>query len=149
MTDIKGPENRERPPGHELAQETAPPTYPGPAGGRLSLITDIGVLLAGIWLVIAPFVLGLDGAAFWNTLLTGAATVLLAAARLAAPPKTSRLGLIHLALGVWLIASPFLLGYGDDLMASRTSVVTGAVIAVLALASAASGGRSRSVIRDS
>ncbi|GAB7036617.1 MULTISPECIES: SPW repeat protein [Catenuloplanes] len=148
MTDIKGPENRERPPGHELAHETAPPTYPGPAGGRLSLITDVGVLVAGVWLVVAPFVLGHDGAAFWNTLISGAVIAILAVARLGSPPRTSRLGLVHLVLGIWLIASPFLLGYGTDLVAARTSYATGAVVAVLALASAASGGRSRSVMRD-
>ncbi|GAB7045725.1 SPW repeat protein [Catenuloplanes indicus] len=148
MPDIKGPENRERPPGHELTAETAPPTYPGPAGGRLSLITDIGVLVAGVWLAVAPFVLGHDGIAFWNTLVTGAVIAVLALARLGSPPRTSRLGLVQLALGVWLIVSPFLLGYDDDLPATRTSYATGAVIAVLALASAASGGRARSVTRD-
>ena len=148
MSNVKGPENRERPPGHELAEETAPPSYPGPAGGRLSLITDIGVLVAGAWLIVAPFVLGFDGTARWNTLITGILIVVLAAVRLVSPPKTSRLGLVHLVLGVWLIASPFLLGYGDVLEASRNSYFTGAVVAVLALASAAAGGRSRSVIRE-
>lgn len=148
MDNVKGPENRPRPPGHELAEESAPPTYPGPAGGRLSLITDIAVLLAGVWLVAAPFVLGLDGAGRWNTLVTGVLVALLAVVRLGSPPRTSRLGLVHLALGGWLIGSPWLLGYGDDLTAARTGLATGAIIGVLALASAAAGGRSRSVTRD-
>src|SRR5437660_1756768 len=69
-------------------------------------------VLAGIWLIISPWVLGFVDVqtAFWNTLLCGIAVLVLAAIRLGTA-GTEGLSWANLILGIWLIISPFVLGF--------------------------------------
>ena len=87
----------------------------------------------GVWLVLAPWALGCaaETAAMANMVVVGAA--LLAAA----------LGAIFLPraweewteglLGLWLVASPWLLGFERTIAARNCAVITGVVVLALAL----------------
>jgi hypothetical protein len=58
-------------------------------------------VVAGLWLIIAPFVLGYDEiqAALWNDILVGIVVAALAVARLARPPMNPSLSWINAVLG--------------------------------------------------
>ncbi|MCX2948906.1 hypothetical protein [Lentzea sp. NEAU-D7] len=71
-------------------------------------------ILAGIWLLLAPFVLdqvpAADGlGAYWNDLVLGTAIVVLASIRMVASDRLPWLSLVNALLGPWLVASPFVL----------------------------------------
>jgi hypothetical protein len=69
-------------------------------------------MLAGIWLIVSPWILGFAGLGvpFWDSLLVGVAVAVLAAMRLRTPTVTG-LSWINFFLGIWLIISPFVLGF--------------------------------------
>lgn len=71
-------------------------------------------IVAGLWLLIAPFVLGYQGiqAALWNDILVGIIVVAFAVARVARPLMNPSLSWINAVLGLWLIVAPFVLRYG-------------------------------------
>lgn len=94
-------------------------------------------VLAGIWLVLAPFVLQLDvAAARWNDVLIGLAVLILALVRERKPLRSRAVSWINMVLGVWLVLAPFVLGYGDARTAAGNDVVVGIIIVVFALWSA-------------
>src|SRR5690242_217754 len=65
-------------------------------------------VLAGIWLVISPFVLGYTGAdAMWNPIVFGAIVGVLAVARLAGGVRAAGVSWLNMAIGVWLFISAF------------------------------------------
>jgi len=89
-------------------------------------------VLAGVWLIISPFVLGYNWivAAVWTTSLVGILVAVLAWSRVAASagPLASWM---HLLLGIWLIISPFVFRFSDVSPASTNHVVMGVIIGVL------------------
>ena len=98
-------------------------------------------LLAGLWLIIAPFVLGYSAIAeaAWNDIIIGVAVVLLAGSReLGRGYRVAWPSWINTALGLWLIIAPFVLGYSFVENAVRNDVILGIIIAVLAAWSALS-----------
>lgn len=137
------------------------PSHPGavdPAAAQLrSEAADEGVFaaalsamvfLAGVWLVLAPFVLGYpDGSAGrWNDIVVGVAVAVVALVRMVAPIRSVTVGLVNVGLGVWLVAAPFVLFYNDEAVAAAGTVndlVAGVVIIALAAASMVAGRRSR------
>lgn len=92
-------------------------------------------MFLGAWLVVAPYVLGYADVprASLNSVLVGIAVVGIAAARayIGAPPWTSWLNLM---LGIWLVVSPMGLAFATSAVAAWTHVLTGIVIAGLAVA---------------
>ncbi|WP_214364402.1 SPW repeat protein [Pseudonocardia sp. H11422] len=111
--------------------------------------------LAGVWLALAPVVLGHPDTgpgsdARWNDLLVGAAVVAVSVAQLAIPTRAPALSLITFALGSWLIAAPFVLGYntgGAAVGATVNDIVVGIVVVELAVAAAVLDRRRRSPAR--
>lgn len=109
---------------------------------RSSVKTSSGLdILAGLWLIIAPFLLGYAtiAGALWNDIILGTIVVLLAASRefgqgykIAWPSWT------NVVIGLWLIAAPFFLGYSYVVSAAWNDVILGIIIAALALWSALS-----------
>ncbi len=91
-------------------------------------------VLAGIWLIISPWVLGFNDlqAAFWNTLLVGIAVLVLAAIRLATT-GTPGLSWINLILGVWLIISPFALAFAAAQTAMGNAIFLGILVGIFSL----------------
>ncbi|MHA6783330.1 SPW repeat protein [Pseudonocardia saturnea] len=131
------------------------------AAGMLADARDEGVgaatfsaliFLAGVWLVLAPFVLdypdirsGFD--AQWNDRVVGAAIAVVAVVRMASPNRTASLGWINVGLGAWLVAAPFVLFYNDDRVATAATV-NDIAIGVLVVALAC-GSRALSLRRPS
>lgn len=96
-------------------------------------------ILAGLWLIVAPFILGYSDVtvALWNAIITGLVVIGLSVARETKEgihhTSTSWLNVIA---GLWLIASPFTLGYANISAAVTNDVILGIIIAALALAGA-------------
>lgn len=88
------------------------------------------MLLFGVWLVISPFVFGHAeagaGAVVWNPVLVGVAVVVFAIAVLRKTQEWEEW--ILLALGVWMILAPFLLGYAGIVEAMWNSVIMGLLV---------------------
>jgi hypothetical protein len=107
------------------------------------LIPALLAFLAGIWLVLAPFVLdyqhtgtGINGRV--NDVVVGCGIVLAASVRMISPPTTTPWSIVNLLLGVWLVAAPFLLAYNersDAVVATVNDMAVGAVVALLATVS--------------
>jgi len=92
----------------------------------------------GAWLVISPAVLGYGAvrAALWNDLLLG--TLVIIAGRAAASGEAPAASWANVLFGLWLIASPFMLGYGSTHhpAAAGNNIVFGLAIAGLGVLSA-------------
>lgn len=70
-------------------------------------------MVAGLWLIISPFMLGYFNAPLllWNSIVFGAIVAILALVKLAMPAKEERLDWINFMIGLWLILSAFIFGY--------------------------------------
>lgn len=91
-------------------------------------------ILAGLWLIIAPFGFGFfrSQEAMWNSALVGTTIAVLAIIRAAKPQELARLGLVNFVLGVWLVISPFVIGFFEIEIATWNGVATGLVVLALA-----------------
>ncbi|USZ70229.1 SPW repeat protein [Natronosalvus halobius] len=104
------------------------------------------VSLIGIWIAVSPFVYGTAETATWNNVLVGASIFLLAGynyyrIQTAHPSSTPAMSLVAI-LGLWVLLSPFVLAYGTDTGgASWSTIVSGALTALLAGYVAYAGGR--------
>jgi hypothetical protein len=106
------------------------------AGWRSTVMAASGLnVLAGIWLIIAPFVLGYSGGdPYWNDIVFGAITGLVALARVAGAYRASWLSWVNALIGVWIFVSASWL---DATNAAKTNdIILGAIAFVLAIASA-------------
>jgi hypothetical protein len=94
------------------------------------------VALAGLWEVLAPFILGYSAtpAALWNAIIAGVVLIVLGVwAGLNEDTGTDKtVGLVNAAVGVWLVVSPFILGYAAVVAALWNDIIIGAVVIVLA-----------------
>jgi hypothetical protein len=122
------------PDGTGLWQQRVPgPQLPG-------LISGV-TLLAGIWLVLAPYVwsYGDTGGGFdarWNDVLTGVAVAAAGYARLARPVRLITVTVVSVVFGVWLAIAPFALEYNlgaDPTRATVNDVLVGTLVTGLAL----------------
>lgn len=98
--------------------------------------TSILVAILGIWLIISPWVVGFAGqdAPFWNTLICGIAVLLVALG--AVRSASASLSWLNVALGIWLLVSPWVVGFSDFESATANDVVLGVVVGILALTAA-------------
>ncbi len=113
---------------------TVPPARRDNAGA-----SAINILL-GIWLIIAPFVLGyarLD-AAETNDIVVGILVAIIAAIRSFGAFTQPGWSWVNVLLGIWLIIAPFVLGYSGNATPLWNDIILGIVIAILAWTSAAS-----------
>ena len=129
-----------------LGDPTDPRGSPPPAPRRerrsTVLVASSLNALAGVWLVVAPFVLDYGaGEPRWNDVVFGAIVTVLALARVAAY-RASELSWLSAFVGAWLFAAAFWLDAGST--AARNDIVLGLCVFVLGLVSAtASDDRSR------
>ena len=73
---------------------------------------DWVTLILGLWLFVSPFFMiggSLSDAAAWNAYLLGGAVTVFAASALADSKPWEEW--VNLALGLWLVAAPFALGF--------------------------------------
>lgn len=92
-------------------------------------------ILAGIWLILAPYILGYDySRATTNDIVVGIVVLVLAAVREVGDNyRVSWPSWINTLLGVWLILSPFILAYPSGSPATMNDIVLGIVVGVLSL----------------
>lgn len=99
------------------------------------MASGINVLL-GIWLIIAAFTIAQSQEAYWNDLLVGIVVLILALTRLSRPTEgTKPASWVNAAIGVWLIAAPFILSYDYD-QEMWNDVIVGALVLIFAAWSA-------------
>ena len=93
---------------------------------------DIVSLIAGAVLLLTPWALGAadTAAAAWNAWIAGALIVAASAWALADPAKWQ--GWAALALGLWAIVSPWLLGFAAMAGVMYLHVIAGIVVAAIA-----------------
>src|SRR5262249_35534909 len=86
--------------------------------------------LAGVWLILAPFILRYEGrgAAMWNQLLVGAVVVVRAVTRFFPRAAPAALSWANVALGAWLVAAPAVLGYTAHPAPLWNEVLVGAAV---------------------
>ena len=98
------------------------------------------VALAGLWMVIAAFVLDhpADANAQWNAIIVGVVVIVLGAwAAITERADTSRvLNWISVVAGIWLVIAPFVLAYSELSTALWNDIIVGVIIVVLAAWSA-------------
>jgi len=98
-------------------------------------------MVTGIWLLVAPFVLGYAsvGSALWNSVIAGVAVALLAASRETREGvRQAAPSWINAAVGVWLLIAPFALGFSGVTEAFWNHMVVGVAVIAFALWSALS-----------
>ena len=96
------------------------------------------ILAFGVWLLCSPWWLQYftgypytdQTAASWNSIFFGLAVAFFAIWALALPEKWEEW--INMALGLWLVASPWALGFDAYTVATVNMVVVGGIIALFA-----------------
>jgi hypothetical protein len=91
--------------------------------------------LAGIWLFVSSFFFAQHASLAWSLAITGVVVTVLSFMR-AMGYQRAWPSWTNLFLGLWTVASPWILTNGPTPAAAWNAVVTGLVIANLALASA-------------
>lgn len=94
---------------------------------------DWANLVLGLWLILSPWLLGYSAtsAALWNALIVGVVVGLMALLHLQNGPMWEEW--VNVVLGVWLILSPWLLGFSAQGNATWNAVVVGLLVGALAL----------------
>ena len=94
---------------------------------------DWANLVLGLWLVLSPWILGFSGtsSATWNAVLLGLAVGLLSLLHLQGGPLWEEWA--NVVLGVWLILSPWILGFSGEADATWNAVIVGLLVGLLAL----------------
>ena len=89
---------------------------------------ELGVLV-GVWLLVSPFILGFSGysAPTWNDAIIGLGT--LVAMYSPYGRETDWRGYAGVLLGLWVLISPWVLGYAHIAPALWNSVVVGIILA--------------------
>lgn len=100
-------------------------------------------ILLGCWVIISPFVLAYSNllAPMWNDVATGAAIGLLALMRATAGDRSGSSSWLNVVLGIWLIISPWVLGFAGLVAPLWNNIGSGVVVAVIAWASASAPAR--------
>jgi hypothetical protein len=94
---------------------------------------DWARVAVGVWLLVSPWALGtaMDPSSTWNAWIVGALTVIASVTSLRTP-KEVRSEWVSLALGAWLLLSPWILGFTVYVNAARNAWVVGAIVVILA-----------------
>jgi hypothetical protein len=95
---------------------------------------DWGNLLLGAWLFVSPWALKYADElpkAAWNAYILGAAIVLFAAVAVYLPRVWEEW--LNVALGAWLVISPWALDFASNRNVTINAVIVGILVAVLAV----------------
>lgn len=109
---------------------------------QLRTANGLEIMLA-FWLMISPFGLNfhLMNAPLLNSVGIGLVIAAVAVLRIVLPPRYGGLSWLQLALGFWLMASPFVLGFEEHEGALWNSLGVGMLCVLLALWSHAAARR--------
>jgi hypothetical protein len=97
---------------------------------RIQRWQDFASLVVGVWLVLSPFALGLEGAALWITVALGLCVVLFAIEAFVIPSYLEEWG--EILLGLALVVVPWTVGY-EQVTATVSSVLSGILVISLAV----------------
>jgi len=101
------------------------------------------IVVAGIWEVLASFILGYSAttSAMWDAIVVGIVLIVLGAwAALANSSSTIKiLSWINAVLGLWLIVAPFIIGYSNVVTAMWNDIIVGIIVIVLGVWAALTG----------
>jgi hypothetical protein len=101
------------------------------------------LVIFGIWLIIAPFVLGystISGAATMNDVVLGIVILILSLWSALAVVPPGSVSWILVLLGIWVLIAPFVVGYAVmSSTATGNDVVMGILIIVFSLIRALTG----------
>jgi hypothetical protein len=90
-------------------------------------------IIAGVWLIFAPFVLGYaNNIPRTNDIWLGIIVGVLAVIRAFTPSRTSWLSWANVVAGIWLIIAPFVLGYANA-VPWWNDIILGIIVAGVAL----------------
>jgi hypothetical protein len=91
-------------------------------------------VLAGFWLLISPFALAFESnvSAVTNNVVLGIIIGTLALYRFFSPARHIWASWINVLLGIWVMISPFVLGFGDLETAKTNNVAFGMIVIILA-----------------
>jgi len=94
---------------------------------------DWANLVLGVWLILSPWLLGFSGipSAMWNAVIVGVVVGLMALMHLRGGPLWEE-G-VNVLLGVWLILSPWILGFSGEANALWNALIVGVLVGALAL----------------
>ncbi len=91
-------------------------------------------IIVGIWLILAAFALGFTDVsiALWNSIIVGVAIIVVSALRISSESdRWYWLSWVTFVLGLWLIASPFILGYDGQIRPMASDVFAGIAVVLL------------------
>ncbi|GEM90158.1 SPW repeat protein [Oceanithermus desulfurans] len=93
-------------------------------------------LVLGLWLVVSPWILAFsqNTAALWNALIVGAIFVVLSLLALADAKPWEEWS--ELVVALWLLVSPWVLGYSALSAAMWNAVIVAVIVGVLAYTAA-------------
>ena len=100
-------------------------------------LRDLFITVLGLWLMMSPRVLHFSAVhadAVWNTWLLGAAVILITAvSRYLLDERNPWEDIACAGLGLWLMISPWVLGFAAHATERSNSVIVGFLVAALAL----------------
>ncbi|MBL7261196.1 SPW repeat domain-containing protein [Paractinoplanes lichenicola] len=102
-------------------------------GRDLVLTPSAFIGVAGVWLVVTPVVIDHGVYPWINDVLTGIVLLAVAAAQVALPRRSLLLSGAAALAGAWLAASPYVLGYADQLGVAWNDKLVGALVILLAV----------------
>lgn len=91
-------------------------------------------LVIGVWLFLSPWILGYiatRNAASWNAFIVGGAFVVFTVWALSIPKPWEEW--INALLGLWLVISPWVLGFAGSMTAMWNALICGAIVLVISL----------------
>lgn len=94
--------------------------------------SDIANIVAGLALLLSPWYLGYVGEPYatWNAWIVGASVALIAIAALFAFHRVEEWA--NVAVGLWAVIAPWVLGFSAVASATWVHVIAGLVVAILA-----------------
>ncbi len=119
-----------------------PPPPPDNRGGWREEVASLSALnvVAGIWLIIAPWVLNYaPGDPKWNDVVFGAIVAFLAFVKIGGAYRSTGISILNAAIGVWLFIAAFTIDATST--ASWNDIILGVIVFVLAIGSAGASER--------
>lgn len=91
-------------------------------------------IVAGIWLIIAGFVLGYSNqlTPLWNDIILGIIVLVVAWIRLGNIGAVPGIAWVNLLAGIWLFCSPWILGFANQPTPLWNNIILGILVVVLA-----------------
>jgi hypothetical protein len=106
---------------------------------RKSLLRLSGInILLGLWILISPYVLAFHQLppAVWNNVILGILIAFFAFVRVSSIENQPVWSWWNALLGLWVVISPFVLGFAQTTTALVNNIVAGALVGLLACTSA-------------